>query len=108
MRETKSRTSSGPRRFMGGAAISANRTAPSLLTLRVSKAICESPWFDGWLGSPAAARRMGKRVTAATAAEAASTLRRVGDDECVDTIGLRGSGELRASHGSAQRSQAGV
>src|SRR5215470_5018091 len=37
MRETRSRTSSGPRRFMGGAAISANRTAPSLRTVSVSK-----------------------------------------------------------------------
>src|SRR5580692_10169629 len=33
MRSTRSRTSSGPRRFMGGAAISANRTAPSWRTL---------------------------------------------------------------------------
>src|SRR5580693_3626616 len=33
MRSTRSRTSSGPRRFMGGAAISANRTAPSWHTL---------------------------------------------------------------------------
>src|SRR5499427_10099143 len=37
MRETRSRTNSGPRRFMGGAAISANRTAPSLRTVSVSK-----------------------------------------------------------------------
>src|SRR5256885_7033849 len=37
MRETRSRTSSGPSRFMGGAAISANRTAPSLRTVSVSK-----------------------------------------------------------------------
>src|SRR5215467_13695353 len=37
MRETRSRTSSGPRRFMGGAAISVNRTAPSLRTVSVSK-----------------------------------------------------------------------
>src|ERR1044071_495648 len=37
MRETRSRTSSGPSRFMGGAAISANSTAPSLRTLSVSK-----------------------------------------------------------------------
>src|SRR4029453_2516290 len=37
MRETRSRTISGPRRFMGGAAISAKRTAPSLRTLSVSK-----------------------------------------------------------------------
>src|SRR5580704_11294615 len=39
MRETRSRTSSGPRRFIGGAAISVNRTAPSLLTFSVSKTI---------------------------------------------------------------------
>ena len=31
MRETRSRTSSGPRRFMGGARISANRTYSTLL-----------------------------------------------------------------------------
>src|SRR4029077_1850645 len=36
MRETRSRTNSGPRRFIGGAAISANSTAPSLCTLSVS------------------------------------------------------------------------
>src|SRR2546427_3919249 len=35
MRETRSRTNSGPRRFIGGAAISANSTAPSLCTLSV-------------------------------------------------------------------------
>src|ERR1700680_652843 len=37
MRDTRSRTSAGPRRFMGGAAMSANRTALSLRTLSVSK-----------------------------------------------------------------------
>src|SRR3984957_20401552 len=36
MRETKSRTSSGPERFIGGAEISANKTAPSRRTLIVS------------------------------------------------------------------------
>src|SRR5499426_4170129 len=39
MRETRSRTSSGPRRFMGGAAIATNRTAASWLALSVSKSI---------------------------------------------------------------------
>src|SRR5215467_4260074 len=39
MRETRSRTSAGPRRFMGGEAMSAYRTAPSLRTLRVSKTL---------------------------------------------------------------------
>src|SRR5262245_5273737 len=39
MSETRSRTSSGPKRFMGGTAISTNRTGPSLLTLSVSKTI---------------------------------------------------------------------
>src|SRR5258707_13254798 len=43
MRETRSRTSSGPRRFMGGAAISANRTAPSWRTLSVAM----TPSFPG-------------------------------------------------------------
>src|SRR5712692_5666190 len=36
MRETRSRTNSGPRRFMGGAAISAKSTAPSFCALSVS------------------------------------------------------------------------
>src|SRR6267142_142479 len=44
MRDTRSRTSSGPRRFMGGAAISANRTAPSLRTVSVSKTIGSPPF----------------------------------------------------------------
>src|SRR3954451_4868943 len=39
MRETRSRTSSGPRRFIGGAAISASRTAPSGRTVSVSKVV---------------------------------------------------------------------
>src|SRR5262245_24355186 len=29
----------------------ARRTAPSSLTLSVSKTICESPWFDAWCRS---------------------------------------------------------
>src|SRR5215475_9141255 len=37
MRETRSRTSFGPRRFIGGAAMSTNRTEFCLLTLSVSK-----------------------------------------------------------------------
>src|SRR5262245_16210961 len=39
MSETRSRTNSGPKRFIGGTAISTNRTPPSLLTLSVSKTI---------------------------------------------------------------------
>src|SRR6266478_3785846 len=37
MSETRSRTNSGPSRFMGGAEISTKRTAPSLRTFNVSK-----------------------------------------------------------------------
>src|SRR6185503_13484294 len=37
MSETRSRMSSGPSRFMGGALIAANRTPPSLVTLSFSK-----------------------------------------------------------------------
>src|ERR1043166_1536463 len=44
MSETRSRMSSGPSRFMGGALIAANRTAPSLLTLSFSKTR-ESFWL---------------------------------------------------------------
>src|SRR5580704_14752931 len=36
MSDTRSRTSSGPRRFIGGAVMSANRTAPSRCTSSVS------------------------------------------------------------------------
>src|SRR5262245_42260214 len=43
MSETRSRTSSGPRRFMGGAVISANRTGPSSRTLSVSKSTGQLP-----------------------------------------------------------------
>src|SRR5262249_50645482 len=50
MRVTRSRTSAGPRRFIGGAAISANRTAPSLRTLSVSKSIA----ISFLLGEPSA------------------------------------------------------
>src|ERR1043166_10322232 len=91
MSETRARTSAGPRRFMGGAAISANRTAPSWLALSVSNAIGESPEFDGWLGPPAAAQRMGRRLTAPAAAEAARTLRRVGNEKFTDMAGLLAS-----------------
>src|SRR5262245_21030436 len=57
MRETRSRTSAGPIRFMGGAAISTNRTGPSWLTLSVSKAVfmghslVGTPRFDGLLSA---------------------------------------------------------
>src|SRR6185503_18836831 len=37
MRVTRSRTSSGPKRFMGGAAMSAKSTGPSLRTTSVSR-----------------------------------------------------------------------
>jgi hypothetical protein len=52
--------------------------------------ICKSPWFDGWLESapPAAAKCKGRKLTAAAAA--ARTLRRVGNDEFVDTARLLG------------------
>jgi hypothetical protein len=50
----------------------------------VSKIICESPCFDGWLGPPAAAKGIGIRLAALAAADAARTLRRVGDDKFVD------------------------
>src|SRR4029450_2285035 len=46
MRDTRSRTNSGPRRFMGGAAISTNRTAHSLWTVSVSKTM-GSPRLGG-------------------------------------------------------------
>src|SRR5262245_31480791 len=39
MRETRSRTNAGPRRFIGGAASSAKRTAASWRTLIVSRSI---------------------------------------------------------------------
>src|ERR1700722_3729957 len=51
MRETKSRTSSGPRRFIGGAEISANKTAPSRRTLIVSNFIA-IPVLDLMVAAP--------------------------------------------------------
>src|ERR1041385_1104096 len=56
MSETRSRISSGPSRFIGGASITANRTALSLVTLSFSKTI-ESFWLvlsivlDMWMFS---------------------------------------------------------
>src|SRR5882672_4143247 len=49
MSETRSRISSGPSRFMGGALIAANRTAPSLFTLSFSQTI-ESFWLLSSMG----------------------------------------------------------
>src|SRR5690349_5252442 len=49
MSETRSRMSSGPSRFMGGALIAANRTAPSLVTLSFSKTR-ESSWLLSSIG----------------------------------------------------------
>src|SRR6476660_3455996 len=45
MRDTRSRTNDGPRRFKGGARISANKTASSLFTLIVSKTM-DCLWLD--------------------------------------------------------------
>ena len=60
----------GPKRFIGVAEISANRTALSLRTLSVSKTTGKSPSFHGWSGPSAAARWTGRRLTAPAAAEA--------------------------------------
>src|SRR6185436_5227525 len=49
MSETRSRMSSGPSRFMGGALIAANKTAPSRVTLSFSKTI-ESFWLLSSIG----------------------------------------------------------
>src|ERR1700751_309982 len=88
MRETRSRTSCGPIRFMGGSAISVNSTAPSSVTLSVSKTIGESPRCEGRLGPPAAAKCMGTRPNAPAAAEVARTLRRVTDGSLFVLPGL--------------------
>jgi len=59
-------------------------------------AILESPCLESWLerASPAATQCGGRRLTALAPAEAARTLRRVGDDESLDmvTLQFRGAG----------------
>src|SRR5579859_1582873 len=60
MSETRSRTNSGPRRFIGGAAMSTKRTAPSRLVLSVSKIMdisCSGLTLELIKVSPSSTRR---------------------------------------------------
>jgi hypothetical protein len=68
---------SGPMRFIGGAAIAANRTAPSRRTASVSRTICASPRFDPRVSSIPDGLRTRGRSLGGRPAPAASPLEEV-------------------------------